>query len=136
MDIQGLLNKVRWQHVAILVAILVGLYFTGVLQAFFGSIVMANIEVETKTCRIAGETWSPDTLKCQCPVGQGYEYGPLERGGNGWNCIPLSVSSTATVEKPAAAEAETSKFTAPNVFLGVAIILGAILAAFVIRKKK
>lgn len=145
MDLGKLGKKITMMHLVIAVAILVGLYFMGVLQFFMGAVV-ADIEVESALCRIPGETWSPETLKCQCQPGYGYSFTSPEAVPEtfeeaaiiqtGWNCVPLAAEPTATAEKPAGAPVEESIYTAKNVTLGIAIIAGAIVLALVIRKKK
>lgn len=137
MDVKKLVKQIPTTYwIVIIAAVIVGLYFMGALKFFMGAVV-ADVAEETKTCRIAGETWSPETLKCQCPAGQGYEFGALDKGGSGWTCVPLVAAPTATTEKPAAASTEkASMFSGNNMFLGIAIILGAIVFAMVVRKKK
>jgi hypothetical protein len=134
MNIEKYTKKIGVYHILIAVAIIVGLFYMGVIQSFFGAVV-ANQEVETAQCRISGEVWSPDTLKCQCPSGMGYETNVIrDASGSMYKCAPLT--ATVTAEKPAAAVAEDTQAKSQNMLIGAGIIAAGIVGAVLLYKRK
>jgi hypothetical protein len=150
VNIKKYFKRFEWYHLAMVVAIIGVLWWAGLLQGFFGAIVVANPELESSLCRIHGEYWNPDTVKCECHAGFEHQWSEELRA---WGCVPIkgyeATSGPATgapgaqATTPGATETpvvvapppQESIFSAKNVMVGVLIIMGIILVALVLKKK-